>query len=336
MSESKFDQAQGVIDAAIDRLENGRDEDFRYDDRCQTLSRLQNLCLHRHYSEPGYSTEAGIVVGNANITLAHRWEFKDDQDKQADETLRREANKRSLLSRVLAALDRLGFEFEWEDEWITCDDCGGLVRCSPNSYGWQQYFYRDEENGTLICGDCVKSSGIKDYIAWLEGNARRAMTFDVDLLRHGYFRVDRRFERGLHHGQDADPNRVAAELKKHGVERFIFSRDSVGQFDFDFSVWVHQDEAGLLKQVDLSDEVVNGPSVSAAMELGLRAASALTKAPPDGPGVAYAKIYGDGSALAAKIPPPEFVEHGVRNVEARLDQEHERQICGDAGTSTSG
>ena len=327
-------KAHRVIEAALERLSEGSDAQFPFDCRHETMRRLDNFDFCTHYVEPGYSTDVGVVFGNANITLPNKLAFASDEERQQHEALRQQAYKRSMMARVLAVLERLGFAFEWEDEWTTCSHCCGAVRVSPDGYGWQKYGF--ETDTAFVCGDCIKGDFQEEYLAYLEGNPKRAVTFKLDWEKHGFFRVAEDFEYGLHRGQDARPELVAAALKKVGIQRFLFTLDSVGQFDFDFSVWVHQDEAGLLKQVDLSPEVVNGPSVSAAMERGLRKASSAIAQLPPGPGVGYASIYPDGDAVAAKVPPEEFVEHGTTRVQTMLNEEHERRLASAASSGDSG
>jgi hypothetical protein len=81
------------------------------------------------------------------------------------------ADWNTFPSSVGDALERLGFECEWSDEWTICDDCQQAVRTSPDSYDYQpMYAYvNDEWNGTLdttdgctcLCVDCLQE--------WAEG-----------------------------------------------------------------------------------------------------------------------------------------------------------------------
>lgn len=313
-------KGHAVVQAAIERMQCGEPKDFPYDNYNQTISRLEECTFLPFYSEPGYQNpKTGIVLGNANLTLP--WK---QQETPEDEKIRKEARTKSMIARVLAALDRLGYEFEWSDEWRECASCHGAVRCNADSWGWRRYYYEDEAHGDVICGDCVCGNVERQreaYLEWIEGNHRRALTFDLDLSKLGYLHLNDRFEHGFHPGQDADPEKVAKEIERCGGKRFIFEMDSAGQFDVTFSVWLHKDEAHLIDQFNFKDEVVNGPSVSQAMQRGLMQASALTAKLPDNQGVKYALIHGDGTASATVIPEEEFVEHGTRKAEERMKHE---------------
>jgi hypothetical protein len=148
----------------------------------------------------------------------------------------------------------------------------------------------------------------------LEGNPRRANTIDaIDPAEHGYSLFQGEFESGFHRGQDADPTRIAAALRKRGIERFLFQIDDKGQFDTRFSVWVHDDEKPCDEHVDttLSRSETDGPSNSEALERGLREAS-LASAALSGEGVRYVKIEGDKVVEARMVSPEEFVD-GIGN-----------------------
>lgn len=294
---------------------------FPYDDYHATMSRLEEIEFHGFYSEPGYTDPEGpgIVIGNANDT------FRPDEKKfpygskerQAEDA---KAKKHSMIRRVFRALDRVGYEFEWCDEWLACEECRGLVRTSPDSYGWQKYFYMPDDC-SCICGDCVKGDETETerYLEWLEGNEKRADMFHLDLAKLGYVLVQDDFEHGFHHGQDADPKLIAKAIRDAGGTRFIFVMDSVGQFDFKFSVWIHKEQEHITNKVRLTPDVVDGPSVSGAMQRGLQQSSLINASMPNIPGtVRYTKIVGD-TAKGTLIPGDEFIEHGVKKAEERLD-----------------
>lgn len=309
-------KGHAIVQAAIEKMQAGKPKDFPFDDYRQTLARLEEISFLPHYSEPGYQPpKSGIVLGNANLTLP--WVRNETE---ADKTLRNQARTRSMVARVFMALERLGYEFEWSDEWRECACCHGAVRCNADSWGWRRYYYEDEAHGDVICGDCI-CENVEDqrdaYLEWIEGNHRRALTFDLNLEELGYLHLNKRFEHGFHPGQDADPEKVADEIVRCGGKRFIFEMDSAGQFDITFSVWLHKDEAHIIDKLDLGDRTVNGPSVSQAMQRGLQQASVKMASLPDNQGVKYAQIHGDGTAGVTLIPEPEFVEHGTKLAQER-------------------
>lgn len=306
-------KAHGIIQAAIERLQSWPPDKFPYDNVRRTISNLEEIQFIPFYAEPGYGrgTEVGVMVGNCNTTIGYNH----------DEQVNRQARTRSMIARVFKALEHLGFAFEWCDEWVTCSNCGGAIRTNPDSYGWQRHFYVPDDGEGEVCGDCVRNDETErqNYLEWLEGNERRAMTFSLDLKSLGYVHVDQEFEHGFHHGQDADPGRIARAIRAAGGNRFIFVLDSTGQFDFKFSFWLHESEAHIMKSLRLTDDVVNGPSVSEALKRGLQNAAAVSASLPEVPGaVKYVQIRADGSAAGENIPGQEFVEHGVKLAEERL------------------
>jgi ferredoxin len=60
-----------------------------------------------------------------------------------------------MLSRVAKALESLGYEIEWSDEWAECSTCHGAVRTSPNGWGWKRSYYTSDDS-EIYCHECVK------------------------------------------------------------------------------------------------------------------------------------------------------------------------------------
>lgn len=88
------------------------------------MTKGDNCQWHAEYAEPGYSTmPAGIVTGNYND-----------------------------CPHFAAALEALGVECEWEDEWCSCSDCGGLVRTEPDCMSWEPAYVVGD--GELLCTEC--------------------------------------------------------------------------------------------------------------------------------------------------------------------------------------
>jgi hypothetical protein len=196
------------------------------------------------YAEPGYADpESGIIaLGNWN-TVSHynrdANQFEDDDD---------------VMQRLSRILEKMGVELEWNDEWATCDDCGKLVRTSPDCYGWQQSY--SCLDGYFVCHNCIDPV---EHLENLEGEDDHCNTIShIDPAEHNYVKLnDRSFENGLYGGQCATPTVIGASLRERGVNRYLFSIDSVGQFDLGFSVYVHESEYtdGLLEDAKTdSDE----------------------------------------------------------------------------------
>jgi len=68
------------------------------------------------------------------------------------------------------------------------------------------------------------------------------LTFGIPLGEYGYSAYNSGYESGFHPGQNADPKKIAKELREKGITDFIFVMDDVNQFDCEFSVWIKQPE----------------------------------------------------------------------------------------------
>lgn len=300
-----------IIEAALERLKSSPLRERMYSDIKESIDRLESITSATTYSEPGYSDPKSLILfGDWNTTIPPRLE------KHWDSPVHRFSRDHNIMTRVCKLLEKLGCELEWEDEWAICSVCEGAVRTSPDSYGWRKSYYGDAED--LICKECT----LKDpanYLCWLQNNPKRADTFDLPLKDLGYVQVADRLEHGFHHGQDADPQVITKHLRKCGVTKFLFSLDSVGQFDMDFSVWVHQDEEEKIPKIrlDLSDNT-DGPSVSEGMKRALQNSTIAASKLPSGPGVVYTTCRPDGSAAAIKIPNEEFVKDGVMKADRKI------------------
>jgi hypothetical protein len=182
------------------------------------------------YAEPGYdSGKKGVLVSNWNrySDKAHRFHYVD---------LNGEGDYGGEFT---SELEHLGYEIEWDDTVIDCE-CGKLFRTTADSYGWKRYGYIFD--GYAKCGDCIKADPT-DYLEEIEGDPHKANTIQgLNLESHGYVKLEQEFEHGLYGGQDSDPKVIADSLKALGITRFVFEVDSVGQFDLDFSVYVHESE----------------------------------------------------------------------------------------------
>lgn len=195
------------------------------------------------YSEPGYSDpEALIVTANWNNDKPCIKESFVDEDSDNPEALITIGN----------ALEKLGCDVEWSDEWTVCSICHKLVRTQPNSYSWTQSYYT--KDCYIICHECIKNdkSLAQEYIEHHIGKPNSCLTMDVDLEECGFEQIDQPFANGYYGGQDADPKVISEWLEGKGINRYVFVLDSVGQFDMRFSVWVDKDQAEALnvKQVE--------------------------------------------------------------------------------------
>ena len=216
-----------IIDAATDRAKRlgNRDAEWRMQDIQFTT---------KGYAEPGYSGEV-VVFGNWNDTT--RWQ---QAPRKGDE----------LPSKVGNLFEKLGAEIEWSDEWATCYRCGKAVRTQPDSYSWTRSYTIDDDG--ITCCDCVEEDP-ESYLESLEGRSDTCSTF-INPASYGYVQWNGGFETGFHPGQNDDPRRVAKEIEAAGITRYLFYMNSVGQFDANWSAWVHDNEADLIPEDKQHDE----------------------------------------------------------------------------------
>lgn len=200
------------------------------------------------YAEPGYS---GDIIALAN------WNAPGEYNK---ETSSRVVLDRTI-ERLSKALERIGVQVEWSDEWTSCDGCNKLVRTQPDSYSWTPSF-RQHEDGDTLCVECLKKDP-EEHLRSIEGSFRTANTIGaIDPANHGYTLVEGDYASGWHPGQDSNPKKISAALEAQGIHRYLFQIDDQGQFDVKFSVYVHDDEIELLDKPQFDVAPKDGPSPS--------------------------------------------------------------------------
>ena len=237
------------------------------------------------YAEPGYS---GDCIVSANWNDKSQWIARQRRSVTLDDT----------PSRFARLFEKAGAEIEWCDEWTGCCECFRAVRTQPDSYCWTRSYIEGEYGVT--CEECVEKNA-PDYLAELEGKGRSAWTLDIDPESHGYGRLEQDFCHGFHPGQDSDPGLIADGLRACGIERFLFRIDSVGQFDADFSAYVHESEADLMP-VSVESE---GPSVSE----GLKRALQNIPPRPEGNGVHVVSVDAStGTATGRLVSQQDFID----------------------------
>lgn len=189
----------------------------------EVSNRIDEIQLHSEYAEPGYDGDR-IAIGN--------WNSIDKYDRAKGERV----ELSNLPERVCKILEKLGFECEWSDEWMSCHDCGKLVRNSPDSYSWTPS-YAIVNECELLCHECIESDP-SDYLEGLEGNSSSAMTLDIDLEDHGYTKVNEEpYESGFHEGQNDNPKTIMRDLESEGYDGLIFVLVENSQFYSKFDVY---------------------------------------------------------------------------------------------------
>jgi hypothetical protein len=110
-------------------------------------------CHFSGYAEPGYSSN-GLPIAVANWNKVGEW---DDVTHS-----RRPIVGGDIMNRVGACLAKLGIETEWSDEWVSCDECGKLIRTQPDSHNWEPSYFLPEGSSEVLCQHCAHASALAD------------------------------------------------------------------------------------------------------------------------------------------------------------------------------
>jgi hypothetical protein len=179
----------------------------------KVIDAINNIQFHeKNCVEPGYE-ENDIAIGDWN----------------------------EVPKEICEKLEKDGWELEFDDEWVNCENCGALVRTSGNCYGWQRSYFLSEVTGH-ICHVCLKENP-EEYLKELEGSYRIPVIKQIRPSDFGYLLVGGGLENGIYGGQTDNPQEIAKSLKEIGVTRVLFQIDSSGPFDVHFSCYVHQTES---------------------------------------------------------------------------------------------
>lgn len=262
-------------------------------------NRLQDITIHTYgYSEPNYSDVDIVACGNWNDIS--KWtngkcEIIDKSPSMAADFLEKLCDKHGF-----------SLDLQWSDEWNVCCDCNKLFRISADSYNWSRYYWLDEDAGEYVCGDCVIKNP-EDYLLSLEGNHKSCITIELDLEKNGYVKIEDGFEYGFHDGQDASPELIANAMREQGIQRFIFNLDSTGQFDINFSVYIHKSEEDKFNKKNFDEKHKDGPSVSGAIQKALKSANLLCQGIDAKDGVQVIKCNSDGTSTVKIVSQQDFI-----------------------------
>ena len=252
------------------------------------------------YAEPGYADPDDCPILLANWNAETRWN--------------KEANKSETISKLMPLLgefaEAVGCAIEWSDEWEVCE-CQKAFRTSPDSYGWTMFGAFIED--MAVCGECILEDP-ESYFETISGNPRMAITIQgLNPEDYGFVKInDESFEYGLHGGQNASSDSIARTLKSAGIDDFLFSVDSAGQFDMKFSVYVHPAQGVEARHALSRGNTTCEVDPARALEQGLKAASEAMSKLQEDDGVKVASVdLGDGTATARTVTPEEFV-NGVK------------------------
>ena len=133
----------------------------------------------------------------------------------------------------------LGCEWGFSDEYTTCDDCGNIIRTSPDSYHWQPDFYIGD--GFIVCNRCFNDSEDyqEEYLADKINNPKQAVNglmTEEQIKELGFEKLDSEYESGWYN-VNHDPEKIYEALSKN-FEEVLFYINNVEQFRVNFIVFV--------------------------------------------------------------------------------------------------
>lgn len=133
----------------------------------------------------------------------------------------------------------LGCEWGFSDEYTICDDCGNIIRTSPDSYHWQPDFYVGD--GFIVCNRCFNDNEYyqEEYLADKINNPKQAVNglmTEEQIEELGFKRLDSEYESGWYHIND-NPEEIYKELSKR-YEEILFYINNVEQFRINYIVFV--------------------------------------------------------------------------------------------------
>lgn len=203
------------------------------------------------YAEPGYSSDADavVVLGDWNprhVSGVTRSRYEDESLPARYES---DDKRVTMPVRLAAALERVGAEVEWSDEWTQCQECHRAVRTQADSYHWKPSYVYVTDSGP-ICSDCLISDGEDAILGYgndedtYVNNASKCLTWcePAHVESFGFVKWapgnERTYESGWHPGQTDDPAVILAEvLAVHPSAEVVFFLDESSQFYVRFSAY---------------------------------------------------------------------------------------------------
>lgn len=162
----------------------------------------------RQYGEPGYSAANGVILFDWN----------------------------DCGTRVVKYLELAGYDCEWSDEWIICNE-GKAWRTQPSHAFWQpSYIYSND--GDIITRD-------EDAVFWIEAvvnNPKACLPTFIDVASGGYVKFEEEQETGLRIGQDASPEDTYKRAKNAGYDYVIFKIVDTSMFELRWQCYVMKEE----------------------------------------------------------------------------------------------
>jgi hypothetical protein len=184
----------------------------------------------------------GGVDDQTAVWVTGNWNPKR-YPREGEPPLTPEENVGPLLA---AALERVGAEVEWLDEWTECAECYRLTRTEADSYSWRPANAWVEDVGT-VCADCLVKYG-EDALPPYLNDPRMAVTWcdGAHLESLGFVQWEESnphtYESGWY-GTEDDPKAITASIRREYPDAdIIFLLDASEQFRIEFSAYVRTEK----------------------------------------------------------------------------------------------
>lgn len=147
-----------------------------------------------------------------------------------------------LGGRLFKALERIGVDCEWYDEYDQCCECFKLIRVEADSYMWQpQYLSCDDGRICLECIDVTNDYVLEEFNFIDNHDKCIPDVLGKHLEEWGWAPYNGVYENGWHPGQTDDPNVILDKIKEQNPHMsVVFRLDEVSQFYIRFTAWVKE------------------------------------------------------------------------------------------------
>lgn len=219
--------AEAIIDGKIKdaaQAKKGLDEDIDAD----LLGKLEDI-----YRKGDLDFMMAPDEDGEQFVIVYGWDDVQDIQKALDPSFEpKDKYDSSLLDKAMDG------NWGFSDEYSVCDECGHVIKTTPDSYSWKPDFFVDYEEGTIHCGDCVRKDP-EGYLNSLINNPDRANTIlsPKELEGLGFQRIGQDYQAGWYDRNDNPKDILGKAMDEQPNASFIFSIKAQGQFATDFELW---------------------------------------------------------------------------------------------------
>ena len=146
------------------------------------------------------------------------------------------ANWNNVPSEIQDTLEEQGYELEWSDEWIICDE-GLAWRTSPDSYSWSPS-YRITDHGDILTLRSDIQEWIEETHCYDHMQTPQAIPSNYDLTSEGFIKFNSDgYESGWFPGQTDDPKDILAKILEAYPNAKVCFQASSSQFYASFDAY---------------------------------------------------------------------------------------------------